>query len=72
MNAKQYLNLYGWKRCEEVAKAAGTNRAYFSHIAHGHRRPGVDLAIRLVEASNGEMGLSDLLGIADRIKEASA
>jgi len=62
MDALAYLNKHGWERMERVAKAAGTNRAYMSQIAHGHRRPSYDLAVRLAEASDGEMDVHALMG----------
>lgn len=51
MDAKTFLEKHGKEIAEEVAEAAGTNYAYFSQIAYGHRRPGVDLARDLVKAS---------------------
>lgn len=61
MNAREFLRRYGWERCEQVAIAAGTNRAYFSQIAHGHANASMKLARRLVEASNSEIDLLSLL-----------
>lgn len=51
MDAFQFLQKHGKPTCEKVAKEAGTNWAYFSQIAYGHRRPSPDMADRLVEAS---------------------
>lgn len=51
MDALDFLNRHGRAVAEQVAKDAGTNFAYFSQIAYGHRRPSVDLAKRLVLAS---------------------
>lgn len=61
MDTISYIKKHGWEKAEAVAEAAGTNRAYLSQIAHGHRRPSVELAERLVEASDGEMDLVSLL-----------
>lgn len=61
MNAKQFLDLYGKDRCEEVCKLAGTSYAYFNQIAYGHRRPSVEKAQALVEASGGDLDLVALL-----------
>ncbi len=72
MNAKQFLETYGWERAEEVAIAAGTNRAYFSHIAHGHRNASLALAERLVKASGGELDLLALMKATQSRKEAAA
>lgn len=54
MDALNFLEKHGKDVAERVAKQAGTNFAYFSQIAHGHRRPSVDLADRLVVASAAE------------------
>ncbi len=51
MNALAFLEKHGRDLTEQVAKKAGTNMAYFSQIAHGHRRPSIDLAKNLVAAS---------------------
>lgn len=50
MDALEFLSRHGKTVAEAVAKDAGTNFAYFSQIAYGHRRPSVDLAKRLVAA----------------------
>lgn len=71
MNAKQFLETYGWTRAEKVAIAAGTNRAYFSHIARGHRNASLDLAERLVDASDGELDLLSLMK-AKRTRDGAA
>jgi transcriptional regulator with XRE-family HTH domain len=51
MDALGFLEKHGKETAEAVAKKAGSNYAYFSQIAHGHRRPSVDLAHKLVAAS---------------------
>lgn len=51
MDAYSFLEKHGKDKATKVAEAAGTNYAYFSQIAHGHRRPSVDLASVLVEKS---------------------
>ena len=51
MDALGFLKKHGTAVATEVAEAAGSNFAYFKQIAHGHRRPSVDLANDLVEAS---------------------
>lgn len=61
MDAKTFKERFGKAKCEEVALAAGTNYAYFHQIATGHRRPSVELAQRLVDASRGKLTLIDLL-----------
>ena len=54
------MPLDGEKR-KRVAIAAGTNRNYFSQIAHGHRRPSYELAQLLVEKSENVLSLVKLL-----------
>lgn len=51
MDALAFIEKHGKEVAAAVAEAAGTNWAYFSQIAHGHRRPSVDLAEKLVTAS---------------------
>lgn len=51
MDALEFLTSHGKATAEAVARDAGTNFAYFSQLAYGHRRPSVDLAQRLVAAS---------------------
>ena len=51
MDAFQFLEKHGKEVAEQVAIKAGSNYAYFSQIAYGHRRPSVDLAHKLVAAS---------------------
>ena len=51
MDALAFLEKHGKEVATEVAEAAGTNWQYFSQIAYGHRRPSVDLAHKLVNAS---------------------
>ena len=61
MDAKTFLEQFGRVEAESVAVSAGTNYAYFSQIAHGHRRPSVELAERLVDKSSGRLDLLRLL-----------
>lgn len=61
MDAKTFLEVFGKAKAESVAKAAGTNYAYFSQIAHGHRRPSPRLAQKLVNASKGKLDFRALL-----------
>jgi len=61
MNAKQFLDEFGKVEAERIAIKAGTNWAYFSQIAYGHRRPSAKLAKAMVEASGGRMDFEALL-----------
>ena len=55
MDAKQFIEEYGREEAEKVAKNAGSNIAYFSQIANGHRNASFKLAAKLVEASGGRL-----------------
>jgi hypothetical protein len=55
MEPLNFIEKHGKELAEKVAKAAGTNWAYFSQIAYGHRRPSVELAERLVAESAKEV-----------------
>jgi hypothetical protein len=55
VDALAFMEKHGKAVTERVAKSAGTNMRYFSQIAHGHRRPSVELAERLVQASADEV-----------------
>lgn len=61
MDAQTFKERFGKAECEAVAAAARTNYAYFHQIATGRRRPSVDLAERLVDASDGRLDLISLL-----------
>lgn len=61
MNAKQFYDEYGAKECERVALAAKTTLGYFLQFVYGQRRPGFELAQRLVEASDNRLELIALL-----------
>lgn len=51
MDARSFLEKHGKAVASTVAERAGTNYAYFSQLAYGHRRPSVDLARTLILAS---------------------
>lgn len=61
MDAQTFKDTFGIEESERVAIAAGSNYAYFHQIATGHRRPSVDLAEKLVDASEGRLELIALL-----------
>jgi hypothetical protein len=61
MNAFDFMRTHGTGEAGRVAEAAGSNLAYFKQIAYGHRRPSIDLAQRLVEASDRRLDLIELL-----------
>lgn len=51
MDALAFLKKHGVEVCRKVAADAGSSYEYFSQLAYGHRRPSVDKANALVEAS---------------------
>lgn len=61
MDAKTFIERFGTDEAGRVAAAAGTNYSYFSQIAYGHRRPSVQLADRLVEASDHRLSFEALM-----------
>ena len=61
MDAKTFKDKYGIGECRRVAELAGTNYDYFYQIATRFRRPSVEKAQALVEASDGRLDLLSLL-----------
>lgn len=61
MTPHKFYKSRGTDVSRRVAEAAGTNLEYFRHLAHGRRRPSVELALALVEASNGEMTFTEIM-----------
>lgn len=47
----------------DVLARAGTTYAYWKHICRQRRKPRLDLARRLADASGGELSLGKLLGV---------
>lgn len=67
MDAMGYWRTVGTEKARQMVEQAGTSWAYFVHIAHRRKRPGVDLAHRLIEASDGNLTLADLLFSRSRV-----
>lgn len=61
MDAKTFIEKFGTDEASRIAASAGTNYSYFSQIAYGHRRPSVQLADRLVEASDHRLSFEALM-----------
>jgi DNA-binding transcriptional regulator YdaS (Cro superfamily) len=57
MKLIEYLRKFGSK---ELAIKVGTSRAYLSQIAHAHRQAGPQMALRIEEASDGLVTVSEL------------
>lgn len=72
MDAKTFIDEFGRDEAKRIAECAGTTIEYFSQIAHGHRRPSVKLAKRLVVSSESRLSFIALLdSIDDEQKEAA-
>lgn len=52
-----YWKKHGKESCEKLSTAAGTTYSYWKLICNRVKRPGLDLARRLVDASGGELSL---------------
>lgn len=61
MDARSWWKSVGTEEAQTVVAAAGTNWAYFVHIAAGRKRPSPELCLKLIEASGGVMTLEGLL-----------
>lgn len=61
MDLYTYWDKYGTDATKKMVESCGTSWAYAVHIAHKRKRPGVDLARKIVAATNGEVGLEELL-----------
>lgn len=72
MDAKTFIDEFGRDEAKRIAECAGTTIEYFSQIAHGHRRPSVKLAKRLVISSANRLSFLALLdSISAEQKEAA-
>lgn len=60
MDAYTFIEKHGKPAAEALAHKAGTKYVYFYQIACGHRKPSPALAKALVEASGGELTLTEL------------
>jgi hypothetical protein len=70
MDAKTFIQTYGWEEAVRVAKAAGTTREYFYQISAGFRNASPPLAQRLVEASEGRLDMMPLMMATEDRKTA--
>jgi len=61
MNTKQFLALYGRDRAVKVAEDAGISYGYYLQYVSGVRRPSADMAIKLEEASDGDLDMVSML-----------
>lgn len=68
MDAKKFIETFGWPEAEKIANKAGTNKAYLSQIAYGHRKASYALALKLVKASKGRLDLMSLINTSERAK----
>jgi hypothetical protein len=61
LDAMSFWKQAGITETRRVCDLAGTSYEHFKHIAHKRRRPSVELANRLIKASNGQMSFEKLL-----------
>lgn len=61
MDAMTWWKLVGTEQAKAAVLSTGTSWLYFQHIAHKRKRPGPDLARRLINASGGALTLDELL-----------
>jgi len=61
MNAKQFLKEFGKERAVKVAEKVGISYGYFGQYVTGVRRPSVEMAEKLVKASDGDLDFVSLL-----------
>ena len=61
MDAKTFIDTYGWDEAVRVAKQAGTTREYLYQIANGYRNASPGLARRLVDASDQRLDFMSLV-----------
>lgn len=61
MDAMTWWRSIGTQQAKPAVEQAGTSWAYFCHIAHRRKRPGPDLARKLIAASGGALTLEELL-----------
>ena len=61
MNAKEFYDEYRREECKRVAEAAGTTLEYFLQFVYRQRRPGYELAKKLVQASDNRLDLTALM-----------
>ena len=59
MKPIEYFKQHDKTHVSKVAKAAGTNFAYFEQLARGYRSPSLKLAKRLVEETGGVVPLQE-------------
>lgn len=72
MDALTFWRKYSKTYIEEMCLRAGTNYDYWKHICNKRKRPGVDLARKLVKESNGELSLDKLLFPKEEIRATGA
>lgn len=68
MDLRQWWMLYGTEGLDRLAEAvriakpgSKCSRAYLQQLSWGYRYPSVDFAMLLVELTNGELDLQDVL-----------
>lgn len=60
MNVRDYIKSLSPDAKREYAEACGTTVEYLAQISGGHSRPGHNLAKRLAQHSDGNVGLHEI------------
>lgn len=55
MNLIEYREKHGPESWNRLAEKANTSHAYIVQLAHGHRRPSIEMMHRLIDASGDEL-----------------
>jgi len=72
LNLKTFIDTYGKDEATRVAKEAGTIWQYVYQCAEGYRRPSVELAQKLVKASDYRLDLVAILTAEKRKTQDTA
>ena len=62
-DAMTFWNVHGREKTQELCARVGTSYGYWKHIAHGRKRPSIDLARALSKASGGLMTVDSLIPV---------
>ncbi len=71
MDAMQYWKQQGRERILVLCAEVGTSYDYWKHLAHKRKRPGVELARKLVHHSQGALSLDELLPAKSEMKKST-
>lgn len=71
MDANEFWKTHGRVKIQEFCYRCGTNYVYFKHLAHKRKRPGVDLARKMIAdpLGRGQLTLDELLTPTEELHE---